>query len=249
MGGFRPTRHGRAAGVHAPLALDVVLRCAKQFARGLRVALREHGVARLLVGILFERDARRFGVELKRVLPCKTQGRIVAHQRPVTGKHGILLLVQPETQVISVRDAVTVGDDERRAVVRLGFLKGLDGVRVATAHSYPRDIHVTVADGLHGQILLGRLFAAGRELRHRAAGRGFGHLPAGVGIDFRVKHQEVDVAPRGLPRLCRRPNRRPRRSRRSCAPARQRQREARGPPPNRCPRACLSARRRAGAGL
>ena len=95
-----------------------------------------------------------------------------------------------------MRDAVTVGDDERRAVVRLGFLKGLDGVRVATAHSYPRDIHVTVADGLHGQILLGRLFAAGRELRHRAAGRGFGHLPAGVGIDFRVKHQEVDVAPR-----------------------------------------------------
>src|SRR5690348_17770794 len=55
IGSFSSTGHGGAVGVNAPLALDVVLRFAKQFARSLRVASRKHGVARLLVGVLLQR--------------------------------------------------------------------------------------------------------------------------------------------------------------------------------------------------
>ena len=36
-------------------------------------------------------------------------------------------------------------------------------------------------------------FAAGGELRNRAARRGFGHLPAGVRVHFRIQHHHVHV--------------------------------------------------------
>ena len=47
------------------------------------------------------------------------------------------------------------------------------------------------------EVFLGAGLAAGGELGHRAARRGFGHLPAGVGVDFGIEHQDVDVAAGG----------------------------------------------------
>ena len=46
------------------------------------------------------------------------------------------------------------------------------------------------------QVLLRRSLAAGGELGHGAPRRRLGHLPAGVGVDLGVEHQDVDVAAR-----------------------------------------------------
>ena len=60
-----------------------------------------------------------------------------------------------------------------------------------------RHVDVAVAHGHHAQVLLGRRFAAGGELGDGAARSGFGHLPAGVGVDLGIEHQDVDVAAAG----------------------------------------------------
>ena len=59
--------------------------------------------------------------------------------------------------------------------------------------------HIDIAVGHRdeAQVLFAAGLAAGGEFRHRAARGGLGHLPAGVGIDFRVKHQHVDIASAG----------------------------------------------------
>ena len=62
------------------------------------------------------------------------------------------------------------------------------------AHGDARHVDAAVAHGHHGQVFLGRRLAAGRELGHRAARRGFRHLAAGVGVDLGIQHQDVDVA-------------------------------------------------------
>ena len=92
------------------------------------------------------------------------------------------------------------------------------------------------------------MLSAGREFRHRAARRGFGHLPAGVGIDLRVEHQHVDVARRSPARdrvrrrRCRTPSRRRPPATRSCAPACRQPPAGRAPPANRAPASfCFSS--------
>ena len=100
-------------------------------------------------------------------------------------------------QVVAVGDATGVGDDDRRAVVRLGLQKGLRHVSVVAAHRHPRHIDGAVADGAHGQILLSVALAASGKLGHRAARRGFGHLPAGIRVDLSVQHQHIHVLARG----------------------------------------------------
>jgi hypothetical protein len=52
---------------------------------------------------------------------------------------------------------------------------------------------VSVFHGNLAEILLGRLLAAGSELRDGARLRGLGRLSAGVGIDFGIEDEDVDV--------------------------------------------------------
>ena len=66
-----------------------------------------------MLGALESRRKGIFAFEAKR--------GVVAHQWPVTAEHGFLLLVQTEDHVISVRNAMTVRDDERRAIVGFRF--------------------------------------------------------------------------------------------------------------------------------
>ena len=65
--------------------------------------------------------AGRPGIQLERILALRHQVGIVAEQRPVAGIHGGLLLLHAVGHVVAVRDAVAVGDDQRRPVVRLRF--------------------------------------------------------------------------------------------------------------------------------
>ena len=65
------------------------------------------------------------------------------------------------------------------------------------AHGDLGDVDVAVGHGDHAQVLLAAGLAAGGELGHRAAGRRLRGLPARVGIDLRIEHQEIDVAAGG----------------------------------------------------
>ncbi len=159
-----------------------------------RIALDQHGVARLVVDVILQLDAGRARIELEWILPLGRQARVVPEQRPVTGLHRGLLLIQSVHHVVTMRDAVTISDDDRRAVVRLRLHKRLDGVAIVAAHGHFRHVSRAVIHGHHGQVFFGGGLAAGRELGHRAARRGFGHLAARVGVDFRIEHQDIHVA-------------------------------------------------------
>ena len=61
------------------------------------------------------------------------------------------------------------------------------------AHGDARHVHAAVAHGHQARSFLPAGLPRGGEFGHRAARRGFGRLPAGVGVDFGIEHQHVDV--------------------------------------------------------
>ena len=107
-------------------------------------ALREHRVARLVVGVLLERDAsaassRAAAGSCPRRAGADRSGR--AASAPTDGR---LLLLEAVHQVVAVRDAVAVGDDQRRARVGLGLAERAQRVRVVGAHRDAGDVDVPV---------------------------------------------------------------------------------------------------------
>src|SRR6266542_5929066 len=126
-------RRGRPLLVDAPARPHVLLGLPEQPPRSVGIAVSQHRVARLVVGVLLEVHARRLGVQLHRVLPVPRELGVVAEERPVAGEDGGLLLVHAVAQVVAVRDAVAVGDDERRPRVGLRLAEGLERVGVVAA--------------------------------------------------------------------------------------------------------------------
>ena len=90
-------------------------------------------------------------------------------------------------------DAGSVADDEGRSVIALGFLDRLQELVLVGAHGDLSDVDVAVAGCHHAQILLLGLLAAGRELRDGSSRRCLGGLAAGVGVDFGIEYEDVDV--------------------------------------------------------
>ena len=89
-------------------------------------AVRQGAIAQLAVDVVGERDARPRRVEQERVLARRARHRVVAEERPVPARDGPVLLVEPVAHLDAVRDAVAVGDDERRPVVRLRLAERLE---------------------------------------------------------------------------------------------------------------------------
>ena len=129
--------------------------------------------------------------------PGGAQFRVVADQRPVPAGHRPVLLVHPLAHVDAVRDAVAVGDHQRRPVVGLRLAQRPQGLLRVGAHRHPRHVHVAVGDRLQRQVLLGHGLAGRGELGDRAERRRLGRLPAGVGVHLGVEHQHVHVTPAG----------------------------------------------------
>ena len=113
----------------------------------------------------------------------------------MTAVHRAVLLVQPFAHVVSVRDAVAIGNDQRRPVVGLGLAEGAQGLLGIGAERDARHVHVGVGDRLEGEVLRRDRLARGGELRDRPERRRLRHLPAGVGVHLGVHHQHVDVLP------------------------------------------------------
>ena len=129
--------------------------------------------------------------------PAVAQHRVVADQRPVAAGHGAVLLAEPVAHLDAVRDAVAVGDHQRRAVVGLGLAEGAQGLLRVGAHRDPGDVDVAVGDRLQREVFLRHGLAGGGELGDGAERRRLGRLAAGVGVDLGVEHQHVHVAPAG----------------------------------------------------
>ena len=119
--------------------------------------------------------------------------RVEAVERPHARVDRQLLLGRAVRHVVAVRDAVAVGDDERRSRVRLGFEKGLDGLAHLRAEGHARHIHVAVHVGEQTEVLLLGRLAGRRELGHRAERRRLRLLAAGIRIDLGVEHEDVHV--------------------------------------------------------
>ena len=99
---------------------------------------------------------------------------------------------------IAVRDAVAVGDHQRRPVVGLGLAERRAASAAGRRPSRPaRRRRCRSAIACSARSFVRRRLAGGGELRDRAERRRLGHLPAGVGVDLGVEHQHVDVAPAG----------------------------------------------------
>ena len=90
-------------------------------------------------------------------------------------------------------DAVRVGDDQRRTVVVLGLVKGLDRRGRVGTHRDVRDVDVLVLHLHQAEVLLGLDLARRRELRDRAGRRRLGSLAARVGVDLGVHDEDLDV--------------------------------------------------------
>ena len=64
------------------------------------------------------------------------------------------MLIQPFDQVVTVGDAVAVGDDQGGAIVCIRLKESSQGLLVAGAHSYAGYIDVTISHGDHSQVFL-----------------------------------------------------------------------------------------------
>ena len=136
-------------------------------------------------------------IEQERVLSGRPQHRVIAQQRPVPAGHGTVLLIHPLTHFDAVRNALAVGDYQRRAVVRLRFAECLQRLLRVGTHRDLGDVDVAVGDRLESEILQRHRLTGSGELGHRAQWGRLRHLTAGVGVDLGVEHQHVDVAPAG----------------------------------------------------
>ena len=105
----------------------------------------------------------------------------------MTGVYRFFLLVKAFDHVYAVRYAVAVGYDEGGAVVGFRFFEYFDCVRVVGSESYFAYVYVAVAYGHHGKVFFAHAFAGSSKFGHRSSWGGFGHLSAGVGVDFGVE--------------------------------------------------------------
>src|SRR5690242_831956 len=115
----------RSGFIQLPPSLYLGLCLLQQPLRCFRLAVFQHGIARLVIDVLVERQRGRLRIENKWILTALGQLGIVTEQDPVPGSHGILLLLESVNHVVAMRDAVAVRDDQRRPVIRLRFEKSL----------------------------------------------------------------------------------------------------------------------------
>ena len=123
------------------------------------------------------------------------EGRVVAVQVPVAAFDRFLHLrlgfahACSETMV----DTGGVGDDEGRSGIGFGFGDGFEGLGLVGSHGDLGDVDVAIAHGHHAKVFFPGSLAAGSKLGDSGSGGGFGALAAGVGVDFGVHDEDVDV--------------------------------------------------------
>src|SRR5476649_1516857 len=162
------------------------LRAAGKVAEALGIDSFDHPEARLVPHVVLHRDLSTGHVDHQGRLARGDPARIEAKHRPDAAVYGALLLIEPEGHVITMRDAVAVGDDERRPWISVRFHESAYSLRVARTEGDGGYVHMPVVHGHQTEILLVGSLAMRGELRRRAERCGFGRLPPGVGVDLGV---------------------------------------------------------------
>src|SRR5262245_8129706 len=113
-------------------------------------------------------------VEHERWLAGRVAPRVEPVERPVAGVGRQPLMLEAMREVVAVRDAMAIADDERRTFVRFGLEERLHRLRILRADRDPRDVDVTVGHRHQAEIL----FGAGLP-----ATANFAAAPVGVDFD------------------------------------------------------------------
>ena len=94
-------------------------------------------------------------------------------------------------------DTRGVGDDKRGTGIAFSLTDGLYGLVIVCAHSDLCYIHIAIAHGHACQVFLAGALSAGRKFCS-GAGRGrLGGLTACIGINLRIKYQDIDILTAG----------------------------------------------------
>ena len=86
-----------------------------------------------------------------------------------------------------------VSDDKRGTVIVLSLVEGLDRSGGISTHRDVGDVDVLVLHLHETEVLLGLDLTGSRELGDRAGRRGLGSLTAGVGVDFGIHDENLNV--------------------------------------------------------
>ena len=134
-----------------------------------------------------------FGIQGEGVLAFCRQSGIVTVQLPISAFDGFLHLVHRARHIYAVVDAGSVSDDQRRSFISFGFFQSFQQLVHVGAHSDLSNVNVAVAHSHHAEVFLLYALAVGGELRDRAGRSRLGSLTAGVGVNFGIQNEDVDV--------------------------------------------------------
>src|SRR6516225_6958325 len=95
----------------------VVARRCRQAPEALGVDLLDHAETRFVAHVVGNAHLAGLGIEHQRRLTALRPPGVITIEWPDTRVDGQLLLLGAEAQIVSVRDAVTVGNDERRSLI------------------------------------------------------------------------------------------------------------------------------------
>ena len=140
---------------------------------GGRVGPLDHPEARFVAKVVRNLRLGWTVVEMERRFAVFGAPRIEAVQRPDTGVDRELLLGGAVRHVVPVRNAVAVGDDERRPRVGFRFEKRLRRLRHLCAEGDLGDVDVAVHVRQQPEIFFAGRFAGGRKLGGGPERRGF----------------------------------------------------------------------------
>ena len=128
--------------------------------RGLRVGLDQHGVAGLVIDVVFETDGRGARIELERILSLLFQKRIVAIQLPVTGSYCkfTFFLGFTHTKFQTMIDTWSIGNNQGWSWISFSFLNGFEILTLVRANRNLGYINITIAHSHHTKVFLTNSF-------------------------------------------------------------------------------------------
>ena len=114
---------------------------------------------------------------------------------PVTAFNGSLFfsLRLAHAFLQTVVDTRSVGDDQRRTVVSLGFAQSLQRLSLVSTHSNLGNINITVSRSHQAEVLLADTLAGSGKLGDGAERSSLGRLATGVGVNFGIEDEDIDV--------------------------------------------------------
>ena len=119
-------------------------------------------------------------------------------QVPVTAGYGLLAhgLRARHAALDAVVDTRRIGDHERRAGISLGLLQHVEQLHLRSADRNLCHVYVAVGHGDGAEVFLADALTGRSELGNGTHGRRFRRLAAGIRVNLRIDHQDVDVGTR-----------------------------------------------------